>query len=139
MIDEKCVDTLLTKYFERENILVNHQIESFNDFIDTILPTIISQSFPLTIKFHDKTLNIHELTMYVTSMDTENPYYTENNGCTKTMTPHIARLRTSKLKALFSERYLLLFGQNIVFGNLIFYPSASLMLGDTQSSTEMKK
>ena len=93
MIDEKCVDTLLTKYFERENILVNHQIESFNDFIDTILPTIISQSFPLTIKFHDKTLNIHELTMYVTSMDTENPYYTENNGCTKTMTPHIARLR----------------------------------------------
>ena len=63
MIDEKCVDTLLTKYFEREKILVNHQIESFNDLIDTILPTIISQSFPLTIKFHDKTLNIHELTM----------------------------------------------------------------------------
>ena len=93
MIDEKCIDTLLTKYFQRENILVNHHIESFNDFIDTILPTIISQSFPLTIKFNDKTLNIHELTMYVTSVDTENPYYTENNGCTKTMTPNIARLR----------------------------------------------
>ena len=93
MIDEKCIDTLLTKYFERENILVNHQIESYNDFIDNILPTIISQSFPLIINFKDKGLNIHDLTIYVTSMDIENPYYTENNGCTKTMTPNIARLR----------------------------------------------
>ena len=31
MIDEKIIEQLINKYFEQKNILVNHQIESYND------------------------------------------------------------------------------------------------------------
>ena len=36
MLDDKCVQQLIHKYFQRNNILVNHQIESYNDYIDNI-------------------------------------------------------------------------------------------------------
>ena len=54
MIDDNCIQTIIDKYFQQTNILVNHQIDSYNDFIDTILPKLISQFFPLTISFSDK-------------------------------------------------------------------------------------
>ena len=84
-------DLIIDKYFKRDNIFVSHQIDSYNDLIDNILPKILSQSFPISIDFkNDKISNI---CISVTNIKIERPYYTENNGCSKIMTPNIARLR----------------------------------------------
>jgi len=93
MLDDKCVELLIHKYFQRNNILVDHQINSYNDYIDNILPNILSQYFPLTINFNDKISTIKSITLKIKNMNIESPYFTENNGSTKVMTPHIARLR----------------------------------------------
>ena len=34
MIDDNCIQTIIDKNFQQTNILVNHQIESYNDYID---------------------------------------------------------------------------------------------------------
>ena len=99
MLDDKCVEQLIHKYFKRNNILVNHQIESYNDYIDNILPNILSQYFPLIINFNDKVSTIKSITLKVKNMNVESPYFTENNGCTKIMTPNIARLRNCTYSA----------------------------------------
>ena len=52
MIDDKCIRLIIDKYFNQKNILENHQIESYDDFIDNILPSILSQFFPLIIEFN---------------------------------------------------------------------------------------
>ena len=49
MINNDCIQNIIDKYFEQNNVLTNHQIESYDDFIDNILPTIISQYFPLDL------------------------------------------------------------------------------------------
>ena len=38
-------DDIIQKYFEQKNILVNHQIESYNYYVDEIIPKIINQYF----------------------------------------------------------------------------------------------
>tara|TARA_Y100001970_G_scaffold282643_1_gene395913 strand:- start:2782 stop:6186 length:3405 start_codon:yes stop_codon:yes gene_type:complete len=91
MINDQYIQLIIDKYFNQENIFVSHQIDSYNDLIDNILPKILSQSFPISIDFkNDKILNI---SISVTNIKIERPYYTENNGCSKIMTPNIARLR----------------------------------------------
>jgi len=54
MIDKKHIDHIIHEYFSRDHILIHHQIESFNDLIDNILPGIISNVFP--IKFNIKNI-----------------------------------------------------------------------------------
>ena len=39
-IDDSQIYNIINSYFKRKEILVNHQIESYNDFIDNILPNI---------------------------------------------------------------------------------------------------
>ena len=113
MIDDTCIETIINKYFEQENILTNHQIESYDDYIDNILPSIISQFFPIELSFNDiakanetkneigvdadpnenPVNNIKDISVNLSNISIEQPYYTENNGCSKIMTPNIARLR----------------------------------------------
>jgi DNA-directed RNA polymerase beta subunit len=92
MSNSDFIRNIIDKYFEQNNVLTNHQIESYDDFIDNILPTIISQYFPLYLSFGD-TSRIKNIKINVNSISIETPQYTENNGCTKIMTPSIARLR----------------------------------------------
>jgi DNA-directed RNA polymerase II subunit RPB2 len=105
MIDDKCIQTLLNQYFNQENILVNHQILSYNDYIDNILPSILSQFFPISINVN-KTHKIQKITLSIENMKIDEPYFTENNGCRKIMTPNIARLRnyTYSLVVIISVR-----------------------------------
>ena len=93
MIDDECIQTIINKYFKQVNILTNHQIESYNNYIDVILPSIISQFFPIYLSFNDKNMNVKSISVNLTNINIEQPYYTENNGCSKIMTPYIARLR----------------------------------------------
>jgi len=89
MID---AEKIIKKYFERENILVLHQIESYNYYINSIIPNIISQFFPLDIVFNDKN-DIHRIRIKVTTFNIGKPITTENDGCSTIMTPNIARIR----------------------------------------------
>ena len=45
-------DEIINTYFQQNNILVNHQTNSYNDFIDNIIPKIINQSFPINVEFN---------------------------------------------------------------------------------------
>ena len=42
-------DRLIESYFRQKNILINHQIQSYNFYIDEIIPQIIKQYFPIII------------------------------------------------------------------------------------------
>ena len=91
MIENQFVDLIIEKYFQKENVFVSHQIDSYNDLIDNILPKILSQSFPLSMDFNNDKIN--NINISISNIKIERPYYTENNGCSKIMTPNIARLR----------------------------------------------
>ena len=88
MIDDKFIQTLLNQYFNQKNILINHQILSYNEYIDIILPSILSQFFPVTINVN-KIHKIQKITLSIENMKIDDPYFTENNGCRKIMTPKI--------------------------------------------------
>ena len=81
-----CRATYSQVFSTRNNILVDHQINSYNDYMDNILPNILSQYFPLTINFNDKVSTIKSITLKIKNMNIESPYFTENNGSTKIIT-----------------------------------------------------
>tara|TARA_B100000674_G_scaffold497085_1_gene529536 strand:- start:2212 stop:5601 length:3390 start_codon:yes stop_codon:yes gene_type:complete len=85
------IEKIIHDYFsQKETMLVDHQIDSYNDYIDNIIPNLLNQYFPMIINMNNKIKNIK---ISLTNFNIEQPYYTENNGVCKKMTPHIARLR----------------------------------------------
>ena len=84
------IDALLKVYF-KDNSLIKHQIESYNDFIDNIIPNILSQYFPLNIDLNDE--KISSIIINISNIYVEDAICIEGNGCTRIMTPDIARLR----------------------------------------------
>ena len=42
MIDKNHINHIIHEYFSRDNVLINHQIGSYDDLIDNILPEIIN-------------------------------------------------------------------------------------------------
>ena len=91
MIDDSQTEKIINQYFKRENILLNHHIESYNELIDNIIPKILSQYFPLIININNDKIN--SIQIEIVNIHVNKPYYTENNGCSKIMTPHVARKR----------------------------------------------
>jgi len=91
MVDKNHINHIIHEYFSREHILINHHIESYNDLIDNILPSIISNVFP--VKVNIKKAGIDSTEFSVKNIKLERPSYTEKNGCSKVMTPNIARLK----------------------------------------------
>jgi DNA-directed RNA polymerase II subunit RPB2 len=91
MISQKDIECIISKYFNKKNVLTDHQISSYNHLIDEILPNILNQIFPITVNdFNDK---VQTIRLNLTKITTQTPYYVENNGSSKIMTPQIARLR----------------------------------------------
>ena len=78
--------------------LIRHHIDSYNDFIKNKIPTIVQQFNPLSI-FHDydETDNIyhHEIRISFHNVQYNRPMIHENDGSTKIMYPHEARLRNT--------------------------------------------
>ena len=91
MLNKEFIQTIIDKYF-KDNSLTAHQIESYDDYIDNIFPMIVSQFFPIELEYPESS-KIKKIVLNVKDIIVEPPYYTENNGCTKIMTPNIARLR----------------------------------------------
>jgi len=106
--DEFCwdiLDTYFIKTNSTENIspLIKHQIDSYNKFINTTLPQIISGFNPIKIntKQNDnkKTKsdietenNIQKLNIHVIQPSLTKPIYQLPDGTQTIMTPHIARM-----------------------------------------------
>ena len=86
-------DKIIREYFNKKDILVKHQIESYNDYIINIIPCILSQFFPVSIDFNNENLCIRNIKLSYTNYTIGKPYYTENNGCSNLLYPSTARLR----------------------------------------------
>ena len=103
-MNEINIDDIIKSYFDRDNVLIAHQINSYNYYMDTIIPSIISQYFPIEINFNDPQLAIHKIILNIQNLKIGKPISTENNGCSKLMTPNIARIKNnSYLAPLFVD------------------------------------
>ena len=86
-------DEIIRSYFTQNNILIKHQIESYNYYVDSIIPNIISQFFPITLTYNDDNIIIKKIFLNIKNIKIKKPLSVENNGCSKMMTPNIARLK----------------------------------------------
>ena len=85
-------DEIIHSYFENHS-LVQHQIDSFNVLVDDIIPNIFSQYFPITLDY--KCDIIKQIILKIVKINNQMPHLTENNGCSKLMTPNIARTKNT--------------------------------------------
>ena len=86
-------DSISDKFFERKNILIDHQISSYNYYVDTIFPQILNQCFPIIIDFQNN--KVKKIKLSVKNINIGKPLLVENNGCSELMTPYNARIRNS--------------------------------------------
>ena len=122
MISDEHIKSIIRKYFQKNSVLTDHQISSYNNLIDTILPNILYQFFPIKVETTDSIfksiiLNIEEINIV-------KPTFTENNGCTKLMTPTISRLRnyTYSLSIIVKLSVkIVIYKDNIYINNPITY------------------
>ena len=56
------IDEIIHSYFTQKNILIKHQIESFDYYIDHIIPDILKNISPITIRDIN---NIHEISIHL--------------------------------------------------------------------------
>ena len=81
---------------DKKTYLIKHHLDSYNDFIETKIPEIISQNNPLSI-YHDYDMETNsykfEIIMNFVNPNITKPYIIENDGSTKPMYPHDARFR----------------------------------------------
>ena len=99
--DNFCWD-ILDNYFiktnstEAVNPLIKHQIDSYNKFINTTLPQIISGFNPIKINTNTKNnevdSNIQKIYINVLQPSLSKPTYQVADGTTSIMSPYIARM-----------------------------------------------
>ena len=53
-------DEIVKTYFNQKNILVQHQINSYEEYIDKILPNIVSNYFPINIELNTDILETYQ-------------------------------------------------------------------------------
>ena len=115
---------IIGSYFEGQHLkrLVRHQIESYNDFVNNQLKRTIQMFNPVTIASEqdfDKKTKKHKLDIEVTFSDFHlyRAQIHENNGATKLMFPHEARLRNftyaSSMTVDANIKYTIRTGENL--------------------------
>ncbi|PNH08349.1 DNA-directed RNA polymerase II subunit RPB2 [Tetrabaena socialis] len=93
---QKLTRTLLQRYVRENNIIVRHQIDSFDDFILHKLEQIISSFNPIEINeqyLPDRSLYKHRVMISIENPTLMRPTITEKDGQQKIMMPNDARLR----------------------------------------------
>jgi DNA-directed RNA polymerase II subunit RPB2 len=115
---------IIGSYFEGQHLkrLVRHQIESYNDFVNNQLERTIQMFNPVAIASEqdfDKKTKKHKLDIEVTFSDFHlyRAQIHENNGATKLMFPHEARLRNftyaSSMTVDANIKYTIRTGENL--------------------------
>ena len=115
--------TVINSYFENKHLkqLVKHQIESYNYFINTQLQATIDMFNPIVItseQFYNREYKINTLEVVIKfeNLSIHRPQLHENNGATKLMFPHDARLRnftyTSNMLIDLNIEYIIKEGDN---------------------------
>lgn len=115
---------IINSYFDGKHLkqLVRHQLESYNDFVSYQIQKTISMFNPVRIcSEHDfvKEVNKHQLEMFITfeNFSIYRPQIHENNGATKLMFPHEARLRNftyaANMTVDISIKYIVRNGQKL--------------------------
>ena len=91
---------IIESYFKGQHLkrCIRHQLESYNDFVSNQIQKTIDMFNPVTIhseQDYDKTLKKYSLELIITfnNFHIYRPQIHENNGATKIMYPHEARLR----------------------------------------------
>ena len=88
-MDDK-IKEIISQYFKSNNIIC-HQLDSYDDLINNIIPNILDQHFPLKLSFNNSI--IKEITIKYRNLKYTDTNCIENNGIVNVMTPTIARLR----------------------------------------------
>ena len=90
----------IESYLARDHLgkLVKHQIESYNDFVGEQIPKTVEMFNPIIARSeHDRNIDTGEygieVVMHFANFSMHRPQIHENNGATKIMTPHDARIR----------------------------------------------
>ncbi len=87
--------TVIKQYFKETNILLNHQLSSFNYFINTLIPQISKQYNPIQLNYVLPENSSIQYTIFINfdNYRLEKAIIHENNGSTQFMTPSKARKR----------------------------------------------
>ena len=111
---EETIKTVVSTYFKQENVITQHQIGSYNHYIDSVFPKMISQFFPMRINFSDK--QIKGIIIDIRNIKPTVPMCNENNGYERLMTPILARRRnfTYSLSLSVDIHYKILSNENDV-------------------------
>lgn len=78
---------LLRSYYAKYG-MCRHQIESFNNFLTTLLPHIVQESSDIRVVEGDE-----EHVVSLCNLSVERPTRTDADGTERTLSPHMARLR----------------------------------------------
>lgn len=120
-LSESDVWDIIGSYF-KENTFVKHQIQSFNNFIEHGLPTIITDVNPIEVQHPNG--NIIRIVFDSVRMST--PQIPESDGETNVLTPYLARLRNITYNApIYTETT-----KSIVdgFGNTVCSEKQNILL-----------
>ena len=115
---------LIEAYFRGQHLrqLVRHQIESYNDLVEIQIPKTIAMFNPVHVKSeqdYNKEYDKYQLEMFITfkNFSIHRPQIHENNGATKLMFPHSARLRNftyaSNMTIDMSIKYIIRLGNEL--------------------------
>lgn len=92
--------TIINSYFDNKHLkqLVKHQLESYNYFINSQIKDTIDMFNPICItseQFYNREHKVNTLETVITfdNLSIHRPQLHENNGATRLMFPHDARLR----------------------------------------------
>ncbi len=115
---------IIESYFVEKPLqqLVRHQLESYNDLVQVQIAKTIAMFNPVHVKSEQdyvKSVDKYSLEMFITfeNLSIQRPQIHENNGATKLMFPHEARLRnftySSNMTVDMNIKYIIRNGQNL--------------------------
>lgn len=131
---------LLETYFSKNylDVLVRHQLESYNDFVKIRLPKTIEMFNPVVVKtdaMEHLLFDQQEITIkiYFENFNLQRPEIHENNGATKIMFPQEARLRnlsySSVMTVDLSIHIIIRKGKNLETTEKLFKKMSNVQIG----------
>ena len=87
------LEHIIKLYFDRNNILVKHILDSYDELLNFTIPNILNQYFPLKVNVFSDTKDIESIIIKCTNIYYETIDKIENNGVKKKCSPKSARLR----------------------------------------------